>query len=353
MKQFGALTRPDVIMAYRLMLGREPESEHVINHHLQHAATVVDFIRNVAYCQEFLIRIPPPAGNQFLHFNASIEVAKIIQSHANAARVPVPEHFVNFLGVAIPTKVYSLLKDKGGQLDPIPIPANFHADMAEWAASLRSVDLAKGRFVMLELGCGWGCWMNNTGAAAKARGLVRQLIGIEADEKHLNFARETLAANGISKDEYVLLEGIAASRPGHALFPTGKSGDNWGKRPLFDVSESESESRIASGEYERVRMVSLRDAMGDNSKIDLVHMDIQGGEAMLVEECIDLLTDRVRYLVIGTHSRSIEGQLIDTLIGAQWELEVERPAIFRIVEGKPKTDVDGVQGWRNPRFDHD
>jgi FkbM family methyltransferase len=353
MKQSVAPTRRDVISAYHFMLGREPESEDVINHQLQHAATVVELIRNFADSNEFLTRIPPTAGSRFFHFNASIEVMQIIKSHINPSRVPVPEHYVNFLGVAVPTKVFPFLEDKGGQLDPVPIPANFHADMAEWAASLRAVDLAKGRFVMLELGCGWGCWMNNTGVAAKARGLSRQLIGIEADDKHLNFARETLAANGISEDEFVLLQGIAASRPGYALFPASQSEDNWGKEPLFDVSESEREARIASGEYEQLKMVSLRDAMGDNSTVDLVHMDIQGGEAMLVEECIDLLTERVHYLVIGTHSRSIEGQLFDVLLRARWELEVERPAIFRIVEGKPITDVDGVQGWRNPRFDHD
>jgi FkbM family methyltransferase len=340
-------------MAYRFMLGREPESEDAIKHQLQRAATVVELIRNIVHSQEFLKRIPPPAGNRFSHFNASIDVTQIIQSHANTSRVPVPEHYVNFLGVAIPTKVFSFLKNKGGLLDSIPIPANFHSDMAEWAASLRSVDLAKERFVMLELGCGWGCWMNNMGAAAKARGLARQLIGIEADDKHLNFARETLAANGISKDEYVLLQGIAASRPGFALFPTSQTEDNWGNEPLFDVSESECDARIASGNYQRLRMVSLSDAMGNNSKVDLIHMDIQGGEAMLVEECIDLLTDRVRYLVIGTHSRPIEGQLFDVLLKAGWELEVERPAIFRIVAGKPITDVDGIQGWRNPKFDRD
>ena len=351
MKQSVAPTRPDVVSAYRFMLGREPESDDVINHQLRHAATVLELIRNIVHSREFLTRIPPASGGQFLHFNASIEVTRIIESHTNAGRVPVPEHYVNFLGVAIPTKVFPFLKDKGGQLDPIPIPANFHADMAEWAASLRSVDLAKERFVMLELGCGWGCWMNNMGVAAKARGLVRQLIGIEADSKHLNFARETLAVNGISKDEYVLLQGIAASRPGNALFPTSQE-DNWGNQPLFNASESESEARIASGKYEQLRMVSLKEAMGNYSKVDLVHMDIQGGEAMLVEECIDLLTDRVRYLVIGTHSRPIEGQLFDVLLKARWELEIERPAVFRIVDGKPITNIDGIQGWRNPRFDH-
>ena len=344
-------TREDVISAYNLLLGREPESEDAINHHLSNSQTNVNLIRNVISSPEFLDRIPPTEGSRFFHFNASIDVKRIVLSHANPARAPLSAHYVNFLGVAIPVKVFPFLADKGGQLDSVPIPANFHADMAEWAAALRAVDLAKDRFVMLELGCGWGCWMCNTGVAAKARGLARQLIGIEGDVKHLAFARATMAANGISTNEYTLLKGIAASRPGYALFPNNQEEDNWGKEPIFDVSESESEKQLASGKYERLRMVSLREAMGNHAKLDLIHMDIQGGEGALVSECIDLLTERVRYLVIGTHSRSIEGQLLDMLLRVGWELEVERPAIFQLLNGNPVTTVDGVQGWRNPKFD--
>ena len=97
-------------------------------------------------------------------------------------------------------------------------------------------------------------------------------------------------------------------------------------------------------------MVPLAEAIGDHARVDLVHMDIQGGEADLVADTIELLTERVGYLVIGTHSRAIEGRLFATLLAAGWKLEVERPAIFAVIGGEPRTTVDGVQGWRNPRF---
>jgi hypothetical protein len=252
----AAPDREDVINAYQLLLGREPESEDVIGQHLRHARTSVDLVRAFINSPEFLGLNPPSDGSRFFHFNASIDVKGIVLSHVNPSRVPVPGHYVNFLGVAVPIKVFSSLSGKGGQLDAIPIPANFHSDMAEWAAVLRAVELAKDQFVMLELGCGWGCWMCNTGVAAKARGLKRQLIGIEADEKHLHFAREAMAVNRISTDEYVLLEGIAASGPGWALFPKSQAEDNWGNQPIFDVPESEIETRMASGRCVRLRMIS-------------------------------------------------------------------------------------------------
>jgi len=83
--------------------------------------------------------------------------------------------------------------------------------------------------------------------------------------------------------------------------------------------------------------------------VDLLHIDIQGGEADLVTSSLAFLNAHVAYMMIGTHSRVIEGRLCDELGAAGWELEVERPAIMDIT-GKPAARVDGVQGWRNPRL---
>lgn len=93
-------------------------------------------------------------------------------------------------------------------------------------------------------------------------------------------------------------------------------------------------------------MIALADVIGSRPKIDLLQMDIQGGEADLIEGCLDLVTRKVGYLVIGTHSREIEGLLFGQLIQAGWRLEIERPALLDLV-GIPKAWVDGVQGWRN------
>jgi hypothetical protein len=346
-------TRDDVITAYQAFLGREPESEAVIHEHVSSAKTNRDLIRTFASSPEFLdlARFGLDAPNSPLyHFNASIDVRGIIEAHVNHDRAPVPGHYVNFLGVAIPTRVMPHIEHKGDQLDNIPIPTNFHADMAEWAAVLRAVDLARRGFTMVELGCGWGCWMNNTGVAARARGLSIHVVGIEGDEKHLEFARETFEANRISHDEYTLFRGIAAATTGYALFPHRQDEDRWHAEPIFGVSEAESERAVAGGAYDRLKMIPLSELIGDRGKVDLVHMDIQGGEADLVEQTLELLSGTVAYLVIGTHSRSIEGRLIDILIEEGWVLEVERPGIFQIVNGRPVTTIDGVQGWRNPRI---
>jgi len=187
-------TRADVREYYRVLLGRPPENDAIVQHQLKSAPTVLKLLQNLSGSQEFLDRVhllgDCPPHSPFSYLNSSIDVERIIQTYIAQDRRPRAGHFVNFLGVAVPTKVMSFLHDKGGQLDHLPIPSNFHADMAEWGAALRAVDLAREQFNMIELGCGWGCWMANTGVAAKKRGLRIHVSGVEGDPTHLDYARK-------------------------------------------------------------------------------------------------------------------------------------------------------------------
>lgn len=266
--------------------------------------------------------------------------------------VPEGGYLINFLGVRIDTKFLpEVLSGRAGQVEGVPIPANWHADIAEWAAALRAVDLARDSFTMAELGCGWGCWMNNAGIAARNRGLQVQLVGVEGDKGHVAFAYEACAANGFSPDQVTIHHGIAAATPGVALFPRqDHAGVNWGLEPIFGASEDQRTKAIREGSHDELPMISMKDVIGEHQKLDFLHIDIQGGEAILVKESINILTERVSFVLIGTHSREIEGDLFKTLLSAGWWLEIERPAILDIRGGVPVVTVDGVQGWRNPRY---
>jgi len=102
----------------------------------------------------------------------------------------------------------------------------------------------------------------------------------------------------------------------------------------------------------RIDVVPLGDLQEPVS--DLVHIDVQGWEAKLCAGCVDLLNSRVRGLIIGTHSRPIDGQVIEILNGAGWTFENEKPTRFRFDLTTPfmelMTEVDGVQVWRNSRL---
>ena len=343
----GALARADIVAAYRWLLGREPEDDQAIERYIG-AASPAGLIKDFVSSPEFHKRWKT---SPYYYYQASIDVEGIIRAHENSQRTAKAGHLVNFLGVALNIGFVPLLSDHGGLVEGLPIPANWHAEMAEFAAALRAVDLAKGRFTMIELGCGWGCWMNNTGVAARRRGLDVHLIGVEGDEGHIGFAQEALRTNGIDETDYTLWRGIAGAKSGSALFPKQDlSGEDWGLEPKFDLTPIARAELLATGRYDELPVLALDDITRGQAQISLLHMDIQGGEADFVRDCLTTLCAKVAYLVIGTHSRSIEGRLMADLSAAGWVLEVERPSDFSITPSGPVTTVDGIQGWRNPHL---
>jgi hypothetical protein len=295
------------------------------------------------------------APSPFYAYRANFNALRTMRRHEDKDRAATPGLQTNWLGVVVDPVIHPALAGLEGTVEPFPDPANWHADIAEWAAVLNAVENAPpDSFSMIELGCGWGCWMNNSGVAARRSGRAVDLIGIEGDEGHLKFARDALARNQFSESDYTLHRGIAAATAGTALFPRqDQPGASWGLEPVFAATPEQREAAEA-GTHDILEMVSLAEVIGSRDRIDLLHVDIQGGEADLVEECLPLIEEKVAYLVIGTHSKHIEARLFDLLGAAGWLLTIERPA-FHAVSGKrrakpPKLIVDGVQGWRNPKF---
>ena len=342
----GVMSREDVVAAYRWLMGREPESEEVIAGHMTRTPAVL--IESFATSREFHKRWKT---SPFYHFHGTLDVEGIILAHENPERASLPGHLVNFLGVAMKAEFMPAMAQHGGHVEGPPIPANYHAEMAEFAAALRAVDLARDRFTMIELGCGWGCWMNNTGMAARRRGLAVQLNGVEGDEGHLGFAREALATNGFAPADYRLWHGIAGPQSGAALFPRqDQAGESWGLEPRFGLPREARAELLATGRYDERPVLALDEIVGAEPHIDLLHMDIQGGEADFVRDCMPTLVEKVAYLVIGTHSRTIEGRLMADLLAAGWVLEIERACDFNVSPSGPVTVMDGIQGWRNPQL---
>ncbi|WP_046657914.1 FkbM family methyltransferase [Lysobacter capsici] len=345
-----------ILWAYRLFLDREPESDAVVQEQLAVFDSTQEVRWNFMRSDEFREKAHPPGRapveqNPFFHYAATFDPIELMRRHAVPNLLPTAGYLTNFLGVKIDPKFFpTILTGREGEVEGIPIPANWHADIAEWGTALRAIELSGDHFTMIELGCGWGCWMNNTGVVARATGRSVRVIGVEGDEHHHRFANESLATNGFSQHEISLHRGIATAREGVALFPKQEiPGGAWGSEPVFNASEDQRAKAVSSGLFDELPMVPLSQVIGVNT-INLLHIDIQGGEADLVQECIELLNEKVAYMLIGTHSKQIEGRLYETLLAAGWQLEMERAAIFDISNGKPHVRVDGVQGWRNIRL---
>lgn len=340
--------RSAVRLAYKFLLGRDPENEEIVEAHAR-AGSVAAIFETIGSSPESEARSRNDRASPFYNYASMFDAEALMRRYARHDLERDPRYLINFLGVRIEERYMAeVLRGKAGTVEAVPIPANWHADIAEWAAALRSVELARDTFAVAELGCGWGCWLNNTGVAARNRGLKPKLIGVEGDEGHIEFAMRCCNINGFSKDEVILHRGIAAARSGTAFFPKqDKAGVDWGLQPIFGGTEHERRAAVASGRYDELPMISMDTVIGDQRVLDLLHVDIQGGEADLVEQSRDVLTRRVAYLLVGTHSRVIEGRIQAALLKGPWRLEVERPAIVSLSADGPTTLVDGVQGWRN------
>lgn len=349
------ITKDDVVSAFRKYLNRDPESENAIQFFLNNFNNELKLSNAIKNSAEYKKKnnIPDTSSSPFWNYSSAFDALNTIKKYSGKNIKPSPRHCTNFLGVKIrPDFFPNILADRIGTIEPVPIPANWHADIAEWASCLRSVELSGERFSMLELGCGWGCWMNNLGVLAKSLGKKIRLYGIEADEDHLRFAVSSLGDNEISKDEYLLTHGIAGKSGGFALFPRIESGINWGGAAIFNPTELQIKEFADSGKFVRMPVIDIEEVIKNEKKLDLMHVDIQGAELDLLTEIFDLLCNKVRYLFIGTHSRKIESGLFDLFMSnASWSLEMERPAVHKIIDGVPVVVVDGVQAWRNRLFD--
>lgn len=290
----------------------------------------------------------PDSCERFFFYNSVFDPIPLIEANCLAHQSPTPGMVTNAFGVKIDPKFFpNILSLSAGTVEAPPIPSNWHADIAEFGAVFRAIELSGPTFRMVELGCGWGCWMNISGMVAKRQGKAVHVAGVEGDPHHIEFAKESMATNGFTPQEFTLRHGIATAEPGMALFPSqNPAGTNWGEKPIFDLGEQEAEQYTRRG-YIQLRQVPLVELSGRLGRIDLLHIDIQGGELDLIHKALETITRSVAYMMIGTHSRRIEGLLLELLPQVGWVLEIERPAVINI--HRPfEVIVDGVQGWRNP-----
>jgi len=190
------------------------------------------------------------------------------------------------------------------------------------------------------------------GVAAKSVGKKVRLWGLEADQDSLRFARLAFKDNGITDDEFTLVQGIAGKAGSVALFPKVSPESGGGGVAIFNPTSEQLRAAVDSGEYVRMPVIDINALTRDEKKLDFVHVDIQGAELDFLTAQFDLLCRKVRYLFVGTHSKQIEGGLFELFTtGGNWKLEVERPAVFGLNDGRPVVQIDGAQAWRNCALD--
>jgi FkbM family methyltransferase len=335
------VTEEAVLWSYRLLLGREPESDEVVQQHARTHASIADIRRIFMNSEEF--------GQRSAELGVRMPDSEVLRHFPPWTGPGEPGFWRDFLGVR--TRCEYLPQAYGVLSGAVEGPpgtekAGLH-EVAEWIGSLRSVLEARprGSLVVVELGAGWGPWLVGAAKAAECVGIrdVR-LAGVEGGEGHFAFMQQHFRDNGLDPDAHLLIHGVVGAHDGIAKFP--KSADprnDYGSEADYQAAGSASQA------FDEVRCVALTSLLSDLPPVDLIHCDVQGAEHEVLTAAQAALEARVRRVVVGTHSRRIEADLLSFFAGLGWKLEDENPCGFIQSGGALNLVRDGFQVWSNPR----
>jgi len=251
----------------------------------------------------------------------------------------------------------------------LPFPQDgFHAGAAEYVALVDSIERTTcDHCCIVELGAGWGPWISLGGLIAKRRNFDSlSLVGIEASPLFYKLMREQLAFNNLRpqgiEDEYTvegnvkcrLVNGVVGNPEKYPWmwFPDVSPADMGAAASNEEVTQDYRGRQVKSI---RTKCYGLQELFGDAPEITFLHMDIQGSEFDLVADNIDLIGDRVSGMMIATHSRVIEGRLVELLYSNGWRLHREKPCRVKWNSNAPTITgipaLDGCQYWRRKKKD--
>lgn len=347
----SAPTAAEIAAAYQAILGRAPESEEMVAAWSASGLGLDEIGLRLLASPEFLAR----AHRRALGLLGALSEEELgLLFHFQQPAEPISDSIISFVGARTRVDVMATLRGAGGVVEGLPLPCNFHGDIHEWLGLLRAVRGAHESFVAVELGAGWGPWLVAGALAARRRGIERiSLSAVEGDAGKLPMIEQHFRDNGIDPAEHRIMHGVVAARDGRARFPEPVDASaDWGTASL----DGEARRGRRDGNALRPDRVvtlpafSLASILEPWERVDFVHCDIQGDEVSVVRSARRVLDRKVAWLVVGTHGRDLELELLRELSQRGWTLEYEQPCRLAQQHGAVVLVVDGVQVWSNPRL---
>ena len=289
-----------------------------------------------------------------------LEDIEVVRRNATDAARLLDDHYVDGFGVktlfdCVPFVDPATLNTSRLQC---PIPDDgFHAEGIEYVALLDAVErfAGGGTFCAVEAGAGWGPWLAMAGVVCKAKKVEHiRLIGLEASAERFALMGRHLTFNQLDPQHGVavdVFEGAVWSHDGVIHFPDSDLTDMGAAATAVDTSEDYRGHAVATHEVPCTRLSTL---VGEGGIVDFLHIDVQGAEGEVIASHLDWMNQSVKSLMVATHSRPLEGELMTLLNAHGWVLMREKPCRFEsgeIVEDWcGVTTVDGSQYWINGKF---
>ena len=286
------------------------------------------------------------------------DLALLDKFHDSTAK-PAAGFVTDFIGGR--TRVdflWNEVRDRDGTVMNLPIPADLF-ETIEWIGLLKSIEGARARarrhIVAMEVGAGWGPWLVHAANAARRVGILDfHLCGIEADPGRFEMMKQHFRDNNLEPADHDLVLGAVGVTPGKARWPViADPSNSGGARPVRDGMASDlAYMRGLPGPTRSVDVIAFGDLLRRRNRWDFVHVDIQGWELEICQAFSKDLREHVAWLVIGTHSRKIDGDLLQLMFDDGWICENEKPSRFEFNGSRQNleamTTIDGAQVWQNP-----
>ncbi|MGN8097794.1 hypothetical protein [Methylobacterium sp. 22177] len=268
--------------------------------------------------------------------------------------------WTNWLGLHTNASWFPIHDKIVGRVIPdLPLPDDgVYGGAMEYISLLTGIDYKEDDreiFTAIELGAGWGPWISAVGVTCKRLGFKRiNLVGVEAEATKVCNLHEHLQTNELvgGPVKSRIIRGAAWSTDTTLYFPKSMPMQDYGG--AASTSKNDIDYRGFSYETDKVNAYSLETICSGLDIVDYAHWDVQGAEWPIAASSRELLNARFRYLFIGTHSRKIEGDLLNLFHVMGWDVISFEPCAFRYDNSKPTleamTYTDGAMFVRNPRL---
>jgi hypothetical protein len=181
--------------------------------------------------------------------------------------------------------------------------------------------------------------------------------GLDPDVTVTNITEHALRnslSNSVENVNVLAVHGAIYTKDEYVFFPKVNVANDNGAQ--ITQAALKKDYRGLDLDYEKIPGYSLNTLSTNYSQIDFLHMDVQGAEAMLLNDndFIGTLNQKVATFFIATQSRLIEGIALEKLSELGWFLIRERPTMYR--QNNRTKDIngwtlrDGGQLWINPKF---
>lgn len=231
-------------------------------------------------------------------------------------------------------------------------PAPIDQEYFEWIAVLESVVAARGEFVMLELGAGYGRWGIRGALAARQAGIPIDRIRIcfvEAEPVHARWLREAISFNSVLNGMRVeVIEAAVSAADGEVPFATGHA-QEWYGQQISAPGTDYSQYGLHNVNVVPVRAVSLASLLRGFDRVDLIDMDIQGAELDVMRAALDEVTAKAVRVHIETHSSAIDQELPRLMAEHGWRPVSQFPCYTSSDTEYGRIEFEGGQQyWINP-----